>query len=103
MKVSHRSFTRKIWSYDHADYNLYRQALGGCDWIFNDNSIGESVNKVTSNIFKAAKLAIPNKIVKIRPKDAPLMHNNIRKAIRERKRVHKISKMSKREHDWAKI
>ena len=101
MKVSHRSYTRKIWSYDQADYNLYRQTLGECDWNFDEISLEECVDKTTTNMFKAAELAIPNKLVTIRPKDAPWMHNDIRKAIRDRKKIHKKAKISKSEQDWA--
>lgn len=38
-KPKRKSFTRRIWRYDHADYNLLRQSLLSADW----NAIQDAV------------------------------------------------------------
>ena len=92
VKATIPSYKRKIWLYDRGDYQVYRDKLENADWDFDNLSINEKINKVNSNIFDAAEFAIPNKEVTIRPKDQPWMHNDIRKAMRKRGRLHKIAK-----------
>ena len=53
-------------------------------------------------IINSATKTIPNKIITLRPNDPPWMHNNIRKSIRARKRLHFIAKTTNSPYDWAK-
>ena len=58
----------------------------------NNLSINEQVNKLTTNIAHSANQSIPNKVVTIRPRDLPWIHNEIRKENRKRKRMHQLAK-----------
>ena len=73
-------YQRKIWQYDNANFNDYRQKLNSCDWDMNNLSIDEQVNKLTTNIAHSANQSIPNKVVTIRPRD--LYHGYIMKFVR---------------------
>ena len=84
MKINQHSFKRKIWLYDNADFDLYRESLEVCDWNLAELTVDEYVNKITSNIMQSAEVSIPNKMVTIRPRDPPWMNNTIRRAIREK-------------------
>ena len=101
VKTTIPSYKRKIWLYDRGDYQVYRDKLENADWDFDNLSIDEKINKVNSNIFEAAEFAIPNKEVTIRPKDQPWMHNDVRKAMRKRGRLHKIAKRTNHPQHWA--
>ena len=99
-------YKRRIWKYDEADYNRYRQILTEVDLYTIVNSAQDNVDsiarKLNTSILNAAEQSIPNKIVTIRPTDSPWMHNEIRKLIRQRKRVYKQAKRTNNDHKWAK-
>ena len=82
--------------------HLYRENLGDCDWDFEDLTIDETAAKLTQNILQAADVSIPNKIVTIRPRDPPWMHNGIRRAIRDKNKKHKIAISVKTYETWAR-
>ena len=50
---------------------------------------------ITNNLIKCANETIPNKNVVIRPRDLPWFHNDIRKHIRKRDRLHRTAKRIK--------
>ena len=56
---------------------------------------------ITDVIINAAKTSIPNKYVNIRPNDVPWFQSNIRKLIRQRKRLHKKAKIINSDLAWA--
>ena len=68
-----------------------------------DESIDRIVDIISSNILDAATKSIPNKFVTIRPLDPPWMHNEIRKLIRQRKRLHKQAKVTNNAFKWGKF
>ena len=90
LKPNQSSFKRKIWKYAEGNYDLYRQILAESDWEQILTGQPEYVTEQISNIIlNAATDSIPNKYVTIWPTDLPWMHNEIRKLIRQRKRLHK--------------
>ena len=103
LTIKQQSYSRKIWCYDRANYDLYRQNLLGCNWNLIDKSVDEIVTIISEHILNSADLSIPSKIVTIRPMDPPWMHNQIRKEIRERKKLHKLAKIYNNENDWARF
>ncbi|MEW8546418.1 MAG: endonuclease/exonuclease/phosphatase family protein, partial [Candidatus Thiodiazotropha sp.] len=104
LKPKQKHFRRRIWKYDQGDYINYRQILSEVNW---DDTLSGDVDgiaeKLTSTILTAASNSIPNKLVTIRPKDPPWMHNEIRKLIRQRKRLHRKAKRSNSTHLWSKF
>ena len=103
MKTVQHSYKRKIWQYDKGNYDLYRNKLENSNWNFENLTIDEQVDKITQNILNAAELSIPNKDVTIRPKDQPWLHNEIRKAMRKRTRLHKIAKRTNQPYHWERF
>ncbi|MCG7876873.1 MAG: endonuclease/exonuclease/phosphatase family protein [Candidatus Thiodiazotropha endolucinida] len=65
-KPKRKSFTRRIWRYDQADYNLLRQRVLSEDWNTLQNS---DINVYTKNLVQKmlnlAEMCIPNKVVTI--------------------------------------
>ena len=96
-------YQRKIWKYDDANFDEYRQKLTSSDWNMNNLSVDEQVHKLTNNMVKAAEQSIPNKIVTIRPRDLPWFHNEIRNEIRKRTKAHKLAKVTNTPENWKKF
>lgn len=100
-------FKRKIWKYEQGDYNGYRQILSEIQWDeilnFNDVNVDMITDAITSKIVDSATKTIPNKEVSIRPRDPPWMHNELRKLIRRRKRIHKLAKRTNSDLNWSKF
>ena len=65
ISVSERSYKRKIWQYNNADYELYRETLDNMQWNFTNLSVEDQVQLVTKNMTRAAENSIPHKIVTI--------------------------------------
>ena len=53
MKTNQHSFKRKIWLYDHADFDLYRESLEDCDCNLEELTVDECKNKITSYIMQS--------------------------------------------------
>lgn len=102
-----KTFQRKIWKYYQGDYNKYkylRRQKDLNDVVSNtDENMDRIVDIISSNILDAAIKSIPNKFVTIRPLDPLWMHNEIRKLIRQRKRLHKQAKVTNNASKWAKF
>ena len=100
--MPHKCFKRKIWLYNRGDYDEYRRLLSNIDW--NDICSTDDVDLITANsascITNAAAATIPNRIVTIRKYDPKWMTNEIRKLIRQKRRVHSKAKRFNRETDW---
>ena len=75
LKPKSQNYKRRIWKYDEADYNRYRQILTEVDLYTIVNSAQDNVDsiarKLNTSILNAAEQSIPNKIVTIRPTDSP--------------------------------
>lgn len=91
-----KSYTKTIWDFKNADYQSIRNQLDLFDWnnkisdINNTNIINEIINeKITTCMINS----IPQKTIRVRPKDKPWMNNRIRLGIRQRNRIHKKQKV----------
>ena len=47
MKLNNHCYKRKIWKYEDANFDLYREKLGNCDWDCENLTIDESAAKLT--------------------------------------------------------
>ena len=86
---------RFLWDFDNSNFDLFREKLGEvniADTIADINDVDKSVQVFTETFMEIAKLNINYKTVTIRNRDKPWMHNEIRKQIRIRKRIHKTAK-----------
>jgi hypothetical protein len=86
---------RHIWYYDRGNFDSLNEILDHVPWhdIINDlDDLDEIVVNVTNIIITTSRETIPNREVKIRPKDKPWFNNNLRRLFRERDRCHKCQK-----------
>ncbi|MEW8185640.1 MAG: reverse transcriptase family protein [Candidatus Thiodiazotropha endolucinida] len=97
-----KSYKRRVWNYDKADFNLFRNLLSNVDWncIIDENDIDKSVEKFTSVLIQTAEKSIPNKIATIRPNEYPWINGLIRKLIRKRKRLYRRAKRTNVQQVW---
>ena len=85
-----KPFSRKIWLYDHGNYNDLRQMISEYNWdsVRNDD-VNEYANCFSKTLLSLAEQCIPTKHVTIRPRDLPWINNTIRRLIRKRNRLYK--------------
>ena len=89
--------------YDRADYALLNQLVSDFDWsVIKSNDINSYTLNFTDKILEFCNMAIPNKLVTIRPMAPPWITNAVRRAIRKRKRAHKYAKRLKTEDAWSR-
>ncbi|MCG8078294.1 MAG: hypothetical protein JAY75_18895, partial [Candidatus Thiodiazotropha taylori] len=101
-KPKRKSFTRRIWRYDQADYNLLRQRVLSEDWNTLQNSdINEYTKNLVQKMLNLAEMCIPNKVVTIRPTDPPWITSTIKRYIRKRKRAYRKAKRTNLTSDWS--
>ena len=104
-KPIQKPFKRHIWLYDKGDYNKYKRLLSENDWSFISaaNNVDEIADKVSSIIIEAAKQSIPFKEITVRPNEPPWINSNIKRQIRQRKRLFKRAKKSNNENIWTQF
>ena len=99
--IKHKVSKRVIWDFKNANFEQLRDNLKNEIWNFiDDMDINESTDTFTEKLMNNARLSIPNKECTIKFDDPPWMHNEIRKQIRKRKRLHKIAKRRNTPGDW---
>lgn len=103
-KCKQNCFKRKIWKYDDGNYELLNNLVSEFDWssIKSDN-INLYAECFTEKILEFCHLAIPHKMIIVRPSDPPCFNNCVRRAIRKRKRAHKRAKRIDTEEAWRKF
>ena len=96
------TYKRKIWNYQRADFEKYRQLLREHDLTnkIRNKELDSSVQIVADAIFDAAEKSIPNKLVNIRPSDYPWITCHIKSLIRKRRRIYNKLKKKKNLRFW---
>ncbi|MEW8547607.1 MAG: reverse transcriptase family protein, partial [Candidatus Thiodiazotropha sp.] len=104
-KSLHKCYKRRIWNYDRADFNLFRNLLSNADWtcILDEPDINKAVELFNNTLILTAEKAIPNKIATIRQNEYPWINGIIRKLIRKRKRLHRKAKKTNDQLIWQKF
>ena len=104
-KTPTKPFKRKIWLYEHADYEKLRQNLFNVNWdsLFLTDDIELITNDITNAILSAAESSIPSKIVNIRKGGPKWLSCNIRKMIRQKNRIHRKAKHFNNPMHWNKF
>ena len=87
--ASEHAYQRHIWEYGKADFKKFRNTLSQSNFnaCFDSDNIDEVCQSWTDLFLHVAKSTIPNKIVTIRPKDAPWYSNKLRNLKRKVKRA----------------
>ena len=102
-KCKQPCFRRRIWKYDEADYVRLNQLIIDFDWsTIKSEDINTYAENFTDTLIEFCSLAIPNKMATIRPSAPPWLNSHVRRAIRKRKRAHKLAKRSNNEESWRK-
>ena len=85
-----KTYKRKIWNYQRADFDKYRQLLSEQNLPnkIKNKELDNSIQIVADAIYDAADKSIPNEIVYIRPSDYPWITCHIKSLIRKRRRVY---------------
>ena len=92
-KCKQPCFRRRIWKYDEADYLRFNQLMIDFEWsTIKSEDINTNAENFTDKLKEFCRLAIPNKMVTIRPSAPPWLNSHVRRAIRKRKRAHKFAK-----------
>jgi hypothetical protein len=96
-------YTREIWSYKHGDFIGLIDELLNTPWrvgfeLFED--IDDIADFWEKSFMEASRSKIPNRIIKVRPKDKPWITNLVKMHIRKRNRLFKRFKRTKlKEHE----
>ena len=95
-------YTRTVWQYSEADFDLFRQELQAVDFdeCFATNDVDYAADCWTDKILTTAKSVIPNKIALIRPNDSPWYTNALRKFKRKVQRLFKRHKKTPSVNNW---
>ena len=82
-------YTRHVWLYDREDYQSFSRGLDNTDWSsLKNDDLDTYTNNITGCITKLATKHIPNKDIKVRQSDPPLLTTNIKRLMRKRKRLY---------------
>ena len=102
-KCKQPCFRRRIWKYDEADYVRLNHLNTDFYWsTIKSEDINTYAESFTDTLMEFCSLAIPNKMATIRPSAPPWLNSHVRRAIRKRKRAHKLAKRSNNEEFWRK-
>ena len=96
-------YKRLLWDFKNSNLDTFRLKLEEFNWenlLSNTCSLDECVHLFTKTFIDTAKPYMNNKTVIIRNRDKPWFHNEIRKLIRIRKRLHKSAKRSNSPDQW---
>ena len=93
-KIVRKTFQRQIRLYDKGDYVTFRNKLNSIDWgrILATDYINKCAEQFSDSIISGARDSIPNKTVIIRPSEPLWINPNIKRNIRQRKRLYKKAK-----------
>ena len=97
-----KAYDRLVWLYDKADWIGYRNALESADWspVFENESVDGACRIWTDTVLNIARQFIPNKVIKVRPKDAPFYNSDLRCMKRKVDRKYRLARRSQNPYHW---
>ena len=99
----HGTFTRNVWMYKNANFELFNKKLSEFDWsCLHQGSVNEASSLFTNIFIAFAKLCIPNKTIVVREDDKPWYDSEIRRNSRKRDRLKKKAIQSGNPNVWNK-
>jgi hypothetical protein len=84
-----KPYNRQIWDYDKGNYNLLNSSISRFPWndiILSDKSIDEKAIEVTDSFLNLCKDSIPNRVIKVKPRDLPWITQECKTLIKLRDR-----------------
>ena len=105
IRLTHNSsntYKRTLYKYEQLDHEEFNRQLTQVNWlsIVDSNPIDYCVEEFSNTFFGIACKCMPVKTVTIRPRDAVWLNNDIRRALKNRYKLFKRAKLSKRNEDW---
>ena len=97
-----KPYTREVWNYNRADFKGLNDALMNAPWNVMEmyDDVNDSSDYFTELLLKTAKDFIPCNVVKIDPKDKPWMTTQVKKAFKDRDKLHKKFKRTNLNIDY---
>ena len=85
------TYTRRIWDFYHEDTAGIRQAMFGVDWnkSFSYLIVHEKVSFLTDCILNICGKFVPNKLISIRDKNAPLTNPELKRMFLEKAKIYR--------------
>ena len=89
-----KSFKRMVWNFSRGDFDGFRNALLHAPWqsCYSTESADESAKRWSELLLACAEQFIPHYEATIRPNDKPFMTSEIRRLMRHRDRLHRLTK-----------
>ena len=91
-------YTREIWDYSKGDYTGLLTELHNFPWD-NAYEIHQDIDEITNywqkSFMETCKTKIPNRTIKIKPKDKPWITHEVKLSIRKRNRLYKRFKRTR--------
>ncbi|XP_062581833.1 uncharacterized protein LOC134243596, partial [Saccostrea cucullata] len=100
------AFKRTIRNYDNANYQGLNNDLQNVNWdekVFTSNNMNDVYENFTCTYLTLVDKHIPKKQITIRPSDKPYITTEIRRKMRQRKRIHKKAMHTKNPLHWQKF
>ena len=100
------SYTKTILDYNNADYEYIKTHLDLIKWherLDNLNDTNVINNFINDDISFCINSFISQKIIRVRPKEKPWMHSNVRRRMRQRNRASKKAKQKNTPDYWKKV
>ena len=99
----HRSFTRKVWLYKNANFELLNNKILQFDWTcLNQGSVNDASTLFNNIFIEFVKVCIPCKSILVREDDKPWYDSEIRRNTRKRDRQKKKAVKTGNITDWIK-
>ena len=99
----HGTFTRNVWMFKNANFELFNKKLSEFDWsCLHQGSVNEAISLFTNIFIEFAKLCIPSKTIVVREDDKPWYDSEIRRNSRKRDRLKKKAIQSGNPNVWNK-
>jgi hypothetical protein len=87
-----KSYMRKVWDYSKGNFNLLNVAINRHPWdtqLNNDQHIDDKTSNWTSTFLSLCAENIPNREIRVRPRDLPWITHDCKRLIRVRDRLYK--------------
>ena len=80
-------YTREIWDYGKAQFDLINKAIENFDWnkLFSGQDIYNQVNLFNTTILNIFRNFIPNKVILCDDKEPPWVNEEVRLLIKQKK------------------
>jgi hypothetical protein len=87
-----KSYMRHIWDYDKGNYQLLNETISSHPWgdlLSAEQSIDDKTVNWTNTFLGLCKDSIPNRVIRVKPRDVPWITTECKRQIRVRDRAYK--------------